>query len=988
MFFDKSILNPTCWSDEDYESIITRLVAHGCEVLTSRDEYILLKEVKNTQFGTEVSNLGTTNETTNPINTRVSGGGGNSPFWNANINSATTCVVAQKPPPPNAKGANRFLAPLDIQKDDGLANEIPSFKDIQSDDLSLCIGFDTEFQNYVDENGATVYRDVLSLQMSVLIGDYIIRYFFCVKPMHQRVTNQGGSIPLKYCIADVLTDIKTCYCKDLPLVLKRDIEYKNFNNNTNGIDFKVMNDFFIPITFVCHSGKADFTVFRRSNYDIKLIPNIKEIQGGWMTTKSIQTKIEKDNKFNHYWLVKITVRDTMGLSPADNKSLKALGEVINMPKIELEKGLIDRMCEFAISNPIDYYEYAMNDADIVVSFCAEIFQRNHEIGLTLSSNAAKTMKKLIKEYFGVRNQKDFDRVYRGLEAIDEGLVIAPNESMKFLKSTRYVPVRDNPDAKLLSEFFEEAYTGGYNTCYAPGWYEKFTTDFDLKNAYPTAMATIYDIDWSKPVRDFPRGCVLTLDDIDSPLTPMVIVGDFDFPDDCYCPNIPVPVDGGMKIYPLHGRNVYMAGPDIYLALKLGARIKVFRGFVAEILMRDDKPSQCLGYAVKSLVVDRLKAQKLYKDIPLIGKTLKTMVNSCYGKTAQNVSPKTRYNAQKQKRESCEPSAVTSPYHASYITSLVRCILIASINQLHTMGYEVYSVTTDGFITDAPRDIVSNLEAFGFFEIFQNGRYELNGHKENSVDNNVWEAKHVNEKFLNITTRGNVATNEDGVLAHNSYTTGAEKDSLDDREIFIMHVLIRDGRLVCETRIWNEFSKIVEMKSDFKVIKCNRKIKMNFDYKRYPVIESAKDIDVHFECEDGSYVDATIANFDSRPFKDAEEFLKYRRVAQLEDCIKIVSDLKRVKVKAESEYRGYVGSNLDRKVLKSIIYGYRSGEYKIPQLDGLKQSDAVKLINSWDIAKFTLSDWKDYSKPNRRDKVLPYEDIADTLKYIQGLDVCC
>ena len=31
-------------------------------------------------------------------------------------------------------------------------------------------------------------------------------------------------------------------------------------------------------------------------------------------------------------------------------------------------------------------------------------------------------------------------------------------------------------------------------------------------------------------------------------------------DDCYCPNIPVPVKGGMKIYPRHGRHVYMTGP--------------------------------------------------------------------------------------------------------------------------------------------------------------------------------------------------------------------------------------------------------------------------------------------------------------------------------------------------------------------------------------------------------------------------------------------
>ena len=189
----------------------------------------------------------------------------------------------------------------------------------------------------------------------------------------------------------------------------------------------------------------------------------------------------------------------------------------------------------------------------------------------------------------------------------------------------------------------------------------------------------------------------------------------DFPDDCYCPNIPVPVKGGMKIYPRHGRNVYMSGPDMYLALRLGAKITVFRGFTCQMLTRDGQPSKCLAYAVTNLVQDRMRAKIEYKDNPLVEKSLKTMVNSCYGKTAQNVSPKTRYNAQKMGRVDAEPSTVTSPYHATYTTALVRCMLIACINQLHDMGYHVYSVTTDGFITnvrgkyrDVPMTVIRRL----------------------------------------------------------------------------------------------------------------------------------------------------------------------------------------------------------------------------------------------------------------------------------------
>ena len=152
----------------------------------------------------------------------------------------------------------------------------------------------------------------------------------------------------------------------------------------------------------------------------------------------------------------------------------------------------------------------------------------------------------------------------------------------------------------------------------------------------------------------------------------------------------------------------MSGPDMYLALRLGAKITVFRGFTCQMLTRDGQPSKCLAYAVTNLVQDRMRAKIEYKDNPLVEKSLKTMVNSCYGKTAQNVSPKTRYNAQKMGRVDAEPSTVTSPYHATYTTALVRCMLIACINQLHDMGYHVYSVTTDGFITNVRgkyRDVI-------------------------------------------------------------------------------------------------------------------------------------------------------------------------------------------------------------------------------------------------------------------------------------------
>ena len=1009
-------LQATCitrWTMDQHASITDALKNYGCIYVTGREEYTLLKQILTPRNCTEDLNFGTfdtekkknkkdefseneayfhphtdnimqkaevLSEKTKIIDSKIR-------FKETGVISTFGSAIGINNTDTEKRYAKPFMAPLDIQRTGSIAEVIPSFQVIQSKSLRLNIGLDTEFQTIRDSDEDR--RLVLSIQMSIAIGEYLLRYFFLVDPRYQDISADGGKIPLKHCLSDILADMKNNYFPDFPKVKKNHIIYKE--NNWKGhdsfktIDFKAMKDSVIPVTLICHTGKADISVFRRSKYDIDILRRLSEIQGGWMTTENVYMKAEIGNDWNYYWLVNLTVRDTLGLTPADNKSLKSLGHVIGREKIELPAGAIERMASYALHHPIEYYEYAMNDADIVVCFCSELFQCNHAVPTTLASAAASSMCGSIKNYFGIKSKAEYDRKYRGLEMLDEGIIPSTDECMKFLKATRYVPIRDNPDAKLVSEFFEEAYTGGFNTSFFIGWITEQTTDFDLQNAYPTAMANIIDIDWSKNVRDFPRNYDLTLQDLISPLIPAVAVGDFDFPDDCYCPNIPVPVKGGLKIYPRHGKHVYMTGPDMYLALMLGARVHIFRGFTCQMLEKDGKPSRCLAYAVTKLVQDRMRAKIEYKDKPLVEKSLKTMVNSCYGKTAQNVSPKTRYNARKMGREDAEPSTVTSPYHASYTTALVRCMLIACINQLHEMGYHVYSVTTDGFITDAPTNTVRNLDAYGFAQIFQNGRYTLNQTRIACEANQVWEPKHFNDTFLKITTRGNVAINDNGVLAHNSYTTGEIKDSRADRDAFIIAVLTREGRLKCPTKVWTEFSEIVERKHDFHVTESIRQLSMNFDYKRCPIVETALDRAVHYDSANGLFhVDTIIAEFDTRPYNDAEEFLNYRSTMKNEDCVKVTADLERVELKSTVRTKGYIGKDHKRKILLSILMGYRAGLYQIPALDGLKQADVVEAVNAWNISPITVTDWKNCSRKARQENMLPREIIEETLQKILAI----
>ena len=135
---------------------------------------------------------------------------------------------------------------------------------------------------------------------------------------------------------------------------------------------------------------------------------------------------------------------------------------------------------------------------------------------------------------------------------------------------------------------------------------------------------------------------------------------------------------------------------------------------------------------------------------------------------------------------------------------------------------------------------------------------------------------------------------------------------------------------------------------------------------------------------GCSVDTVIAEFDTRPYKDVEEFLNYRPVAQSEDCIKVKNDLERVKVKSTVDYKGYIGKDLNRAILRSIIMGYKSGIYDIPVLDGHRQSEIVDIVNAWGIAKINIDFWKNCSRSKRQYNMLPREVVDDTLRYILNM----
>ena len=100
-------------------------------------------------------------------------------------------------------------------------------------------------------------------------------------------------------------------------------------------------------------------------------------------------------------------------------------------------------------------------------------------------------------YFNCDTTKEFNRKYRGLETVGHGLV-PRNNRPGYIESTSLEPISDK--ANTIQYYASQAYHGGYNASSDIGYFPQTTFDYDLQNAYPTAMCLVSDVDWENPIR--------------------------------------------------------------------------------------------------------------------------------------------------------------------------------------------------------------------------------------------------------------------------------------------------------------------------------------------------------------------------------------------------------------------------------------------------------------------------------------------------------
>ncbi|WP_299061542.1 hypothetical protein [uncultured Actinomyces sp.] len=787
---------------------------------------------------------------------------------------------------------------------------------------SIVIGFDTEFvhfdgldseRGWIGEN-EDIVRRVISYQFAVIDPNDDTQLRLCVVlpreyngPLGRRTARLSFERALRICIEEFRLH-------EHPLAQgwnEKGVPYDDCLDNQGKPRLskwfkKGGSSRALPITLVAHFQHADLTTFvdkrkavntwneayparrrkisttagcdsRQARWLDKDAPDILRTvisaSGGMVSPKPVRFVLEGAN-WRWRRPVEVSIRDTMAQSGA--VSLKTLGESVGVPKLEVPGDWITRMDEYLAEHPVEFLDYAANDAVIALEYVSALYGDHKAFPLSLPTGAAGAMRRNITEQL-CGTFKDFNAVFGGLVKVvkNEDSEISHENELAYYRKRELAPL-DGASA-TLSHACALSFRGGYNMCSEVGYFPFETHDYDLMSCYPTSSATILDVDFLVEGGVIERTVnkrSLSLDDfaVHGPLTPFVGFVSFEFPESVAYPCLPVPADGSM-LYPrtsVSSRGVWATGPEVWLALTLGASVTCQIGHFARVRMDGEEPSRLLRGAYKQLLDDRARAKQEFGSKSFEQGVLKLMSNSPYGKLAQGVLGQRGWDAWAQERDDVGGSAITSPYHATMTTSFVRAVLIATLNQLHDRGYSTPSCTTDGFITNAPLDVVDGLDLFGLAELWRDSREALTGSRR------MWERKHYQCDLLNITTRANFSREPHGVLAHGGYKLpeGIEEDSPEDRDLMWKLMVTRESALTVTMKVFTGVQALTrnENRLDFAPKVVTKQLTIEFDRKRRPVREG---MTIHLLEVDGRVYE--VAHVHTVPWENVGQAMSGRSV---------------------------------------------------------------------------------------------------------------
>jgi hypothetical protein len=571
----------------------------------------------------------------------------------------------------------------------------------------IVIAWDTEYTRALDRDGCEdpYENQLLCYTFAVLVPSTGFRTSFHLEP---HAPDRRGRFTLPSFLARVLDHLEQQEAFTVPDTRKDRLK----------------------ILLVAHFTRADLGAWRD-------FPRLKRkfdaVRGTFLTTNAPYTCRLWYHNRKRSCRASIRLVDTMLHMPEGFQSLKALGEAMGYEKIELPvlqpEGVpaIERMDLLKEREPDLFLEYAYMDALIAraaVGRLAAFYAGELGITTPLPPTAAAAGIRALKS-FCKESEIDLDAA---LGYVREG---GPGSRSKRLH---------HPFMHDALTFLADCYMGGRNETFTVGYSDTSSyTDIDLCGAYATVFAGIYEPDWDAAYRTRDIG---ELSGIGALAFARVR---FRFPASVRFPTLAVrSIEDHGLVFPRTGKT-YASATEIRGALDLGAKIRVEEGVVIPWKQISRRPFHEFSQAMTEL-------RKKFDKGSLEERLAKLLANSVYGKLGQGLSgfrrvskPRRVFDSRVGTHEDLQPSAVTSPALAAFITGAARALLGEILNRLPADAV-VCSVTTDGWL--------SNTELEGADTSGQISRWwqELRSDVA-GPGSPILEVKHRAQQVFNLKTRG-------------------------------------------------------------------------------------------------------------------------------------------------------------------------------------------------------------------------------------------
>lgn len=598
---------------------------------------------------------------------------------------------------------------------------------------------------------------------------------------------------------------------------------------------KGRNEPIATVVLAGHFSIMDLTMLYRGHDWLRSFDTLRRTETSVMRPMGLRLVDHR----RHGLPVTLYLRDSMLLA-SEKSSLASLGDAMRLPKVDLppgfEKAGMDVLLE---RRPDAFLAYAAVDALITLEWVLMVAQVGDEHlpdrqrgrwlpPPTVGAMSAGLIRRNIIELAGLADADEFDLYWRGVRTVRE-----PVDSARGLRTHK---TKEPCDTLAMTESaWSSAFLGGRNEAFAHGPHSPRRSDrwwdWDVKNAYVSAMGLIRDIDWEAPPRSLRTGR-LRAEDF-GPTDFLVVSARFRFPASTSMPCLPVKdASGHGLIFPLRGQCIATA-PELYLALQLGAEIEVIMGYALQV-----RPgSGSLGEAARFFIRMRARARAQHGKNSPQERFWKDLGNAAFGKTGQGLRAKRSYSTRRDAVQTVPCSPVTCAPVAALITGLVRALVSSAIAELVAQGYSVLSVTTDGFITDADPAAIDRISGFGFVDLFRSARRELP-----EDDGSIWECKHAARQMVVGRTRAAWGTGRveelDLPSAKGSYKLKPEdvaRINAGEAEAELMARLFADRDEDFHT-VFAQLpspSEYVRRRTDGAPRQRRRKVDWSYDFKRAP-----------------------------------------------------------------------------------------------------------------------------------------------------------